>query len=148
MALMEWIVDTCSYGIQSGMNCCICLPEGQSAQRQYFIFFHLSYTSAYLSYSGRRQFVCKMTSSQMAMSLPEGSKFYETCQRFKITAASFTSKSNTGKLMNQVGSYQDVYDRKSCPLCQLIAEAYKNARLPFGPNSTASWTNDLSIQRM
>ncbi len=48
--------------------------------------------------------------------------------------------------MYQLGSYQDVSDRKNCPLCKIITEAYGDGPLLFGPRSSASWSKDLRIQ--
>lgn len=76
----------------------------------------------------------------------EANKLCEACQQFEISEESFTSDSHTGQRMHQLGYYQDIFDRKQCPLCRLIAEAYWEGPLPHGPRSTASWTKDLRIQ--
>jgi len=76
----------------------------------------------------------------------DNSPFCKACLQFKITKGSFTSDPYTEHRMHQLGSYQDVYDRKSCSLCQLIAEAYYEGPLPYGPKSSASWSKDLRVQ--
>lgn len=73
--------------------------------------------------------------------------FCTECSKLNITPSAFTSDPHGESRAHQLGSYNDLLSRDTCPLCLLLVEASKNGPYPIispdlGPlHFTAFWRN-------
>jgi hypothetical protein len=79
--------------------------------------------------------------SQSAASQGVTEGLCEACSAFNISSASFLSDSWKERRAHQLGSYQAIASRKSCPLCQLIAEAYRDGPVCFNSRGSGAMSS-------